>query len=329
MYEKTDKGSQRRLQEYFDSLPDDPVGEGFDNFFVGDEAEVMMYDRRKVHNFQGMAYKDTIVEMEDDLDLFYNDYSLCNNEEAISIFYEVKSDIFSKFDFIKTKSRDLDYPVREEDLIVTEDDYHLISYLVTLNIGSQDIRSIAAFSAFREMGVLIVRFSAKCGCPVCHAFNGTVFSVPGSLEDLCSGRTLVHRGCECEWIPIFDRKSGYKYKIDEEEWGNFHKVPIELMKCMKEMFVDQGVIFEDTNDIAKGGGVDTSAGFPVVFMQESGLLCVHNGYINGLGPVDFLRKYIEEDEGPESSVEEVFLYKGRTVYFKEGLYYDTETGEVI
>jgi hypothetical protein len=334
MSKKSDKvNMQKRVQDYFDSRSDDPVLEGFDNFFVGDEAESLMNrGSRRVHNFQGMAYEDVKVEMIDDLDEFApKQLEICTNEEALLIFREVKGSIFSVFGFVELKSKDLSHPVREEDLIVTEDDHHLIAYLVTLDVDIQTIRSIASFSAFKEMGVLFARFTNECECPICKAFNGKIFNISEVLETLCSGGQLTHRGCNCKWVPIFDRNQEYIFKIDIEAWEKFHwyDVPVEIADEVRCISIEGPLHFTDISQLLEREGADTSLGFPVVFRAEDNSLYVHNGYIDGLGPPDFLREFVSENSVDDLTDREIFLYKGKRVYSKNGLYYDVETGEVL
>lgn len=322
-----------RLREFLDSIPDDQYVDGFDSFFVGDEAETQMKKgQREVHDFQGMVHDDVGVEMEDDLDDFVPNIDECEKDEIEGIFINTKRSIFKKFNFIEAKSKKFKHPVKEIDLIFTEDDQYLVTHLENMVMYQPDVESIASLVSFRELGVLSAQFVGECGCPLCHAFNGKIFNVSESLEILCSGRSLVHKSCQCSWVPVFDRGKDYQFDVDEKCWETYSwfNIPREQAEELKAFPVERFVKFVDINKVIEKEKIDTFAGVPVVFRSSEGNLYVHNGYIDGLSPVDFLKKFVEEEkEFTEDQNADIFIYQGRKVCLKNGLYYDIKTGEVV
>lgn len=119
--------------------------------------------------------------------------------------------------------------------------------------------------------------------------------------------------------------------IDDRLWGQrmWYNVPLELKDDMRSINIEGPLIFTDIRDVEGNEDLSTSTGFPVAFRADDSTLYVHNGYIDGLGPVDFLKGLEEDISVVGDSKKEVFLYKGRKVYLDKGFYRDAETGEVL
>lgn len=211
-----------------------------------------------------------------------------------NVYFEEKKKAYDRFNFVEYLASLVEVPVREKDLVLDDTDLYLIEFLQG-NVCENSVRSIAAVLAFDGMGISNVKFEAKCLCPICQTLNGIVVPCSEVYEKLSRGGFVIHPDCDCSWLPVC--------KMD---W------------VVPEM--DKAVEFCDLSSKS------------VVVLEED-VIYVHDGYVENLGPLDFLKLYMEQKKVPEKvdveKLTDVYFVRGRKVALFDGLYWDAQTGERV
>lgn len=344
-------------QRIFDSFPDTEPFKEFDDFFVGGASHHQMNapatpsfawqlsNIQTVADLERGAPEEGPIETEDDLGLFIKDkVDILDDAQYERLFFATKKKVFALFDFVDVRSSVLgDAPVREKDLILDENDYYVIEYLKGNVTDYFAVSSIAALTAFENMGIRAVKFKEVDGCPLCLSLNGSVFSTGWLINLLGSGNHVSHLYCDCRFVPVIQREmyeGPLRDHLDKEsilvEGGCLLKsVPVELEDEIRAAvpllegvrtveFVDMRSCLSERSDLDREG---------IVVLQEGDTLRVHNSYVGSSGPVDFLKGYAtcvpvpDKVEVQEISEEEIFYVKGRRALFREGKFWDVATGE--
>jgi len=322
-----------------------------DPFLVGEGSFESLKDFRK-KNLSGQLFGiDSITKLaqasdlgevrvrEDDTKDFCSEEILVDDLEKV--FLEAKKDFYSIFGFLEYKSGLLDTPMREKDLILSEEDLYTIDYL-----QQQDFRdyfavvSIGTLSACVDTLVHEVMFVNTDNCSMCRSFAGKIFPTRTLLQQLCSGSVLVHPFCSCGLFPVIDRFT-YKGPLSDllnSDIENVMNVPREFQKDICKLLpeLDYGqIIFTDMSSYLSSKGLTSdkvSAG--AVVYEDDGNLIIHDSWVSGKSPVDFLKNWIslrEEKCVDTKNIEdpEVFYLRGKKVVEVDGEYFDFETGRRI
>jgi hypothetical protein len=250
-----------------------------------------------------------------------------------------KRHAYAVFDFLETKAELAEVPVREEDLLVSDDDRYVIDYLKAKSLGTVAYNAICTLTAFRDMGIEHARFVTDCECPLCRAAVRKIYAVDDVSRLLSAGEYLTHAGV-FGFQPVIYREH-YEGPCKNLEWDDFDHSGVHIVGLPKEIsfawddfcekLVADGVrelrfvnMAEDLKE------VDDSAG--IVVLYKDGVLKVHNSYVGDYGPVDFLKNWFAEDKpekvDPQVLAEcDVFFLKGKKVARYKGSYWRLENGE--
>jgi len=350
---------QRVAEELLDSFPDHEPLKDFDDFFVGGASQHLMQapsspslgwqlsNIRTVADLKRGAPPESIVEAEDDLDLFILDkVDVLDVAQYEQLFFAMKKRAFMIFDFMDIRSASLgDVPVREKDLVLDENDHYVMDYLREKVTDYFAVASIATLLAYENMGVYSVKFRQTDGCALCRSLDGSIFPTGYLINLLGEGNHVSHRYCDCKLIPIIQREvyeGPLQGHLDREsvlvqEGQLLRSVPVELES---ELRMAATLLPEDVHEVSfidmrvhlfkKEGGFDREG---VVAFREGEALYVHNSYVGVHGPVEFLKSYAEEQKTPDAveiapqAEDEVFYLGGKKAIFRDGRYWDAATGE--
>ena len=275
-----------------------------------------------------------------DLDEFSGEHIQVSS--AKTLFLEYKKKAFDIFDFLSIKSQLIAFPLTEEELILNDKDHGLIEGLSDIVGDYHSFTCLAMLYAYMDMGIFEVQFRQKDNCPICKAFDGSIFDIEKLINLLARNDFLTHASCDCTFSPIIRREvySGLLddfLDIDSVTIGSVQMlgVPVELEEDLVEViassphkfgkieFLDILDYFRDNNLKYKG---------EVVYQADR--CYVHNSYMHNLGPVDFLRAALEDkivkDSVDVSELDGDVLYlKGEKVIEKDGSYWSIKTGKRV
>lgn len=256
-----------------------------------------------------------------------------------NLFIESKKEILNRFDYLKLKSIEFgNRPIRISDLVIDLGDEDVISFLEQNLDNHYVIKNIAKLRAFMDMGFYEVSFISKDGCPICNSFSGMKFDVRYLNDLFLSGKELTHENCDCDFIPVIDRKrySGNltinkNLTIGGIEVENF---PVEFsgyledkIKSLKEVCY---VCFVDSDFFNKDKG-------NVVSKLEGNKFFIDSSYIGFYSAIDYLQEWMYEPVqdtkpqviNPDDLIGEPFLWNGREVIEYKGKFIDILTDTEI
>ena len=343
--------TKQLFEDIYKDLPDEDPSLEFDAFFVGDgSAQIMKgIEKRKSKSGQliGINSIDELLKRPeenklekslDDLSEFAGNYTPLNNAEMHNTFLAKKKEIFDFYGYLSLKSASFKgRPILEKDLIVTKDNKYLLSYMLENNITECSvIEALAILLAYKEMGVLRVIFKSVDDCPLCKSFDGNVFNIDELVSKFTAGDRFIHLNCPCDFIPIFANRYIFSERIQVDidsvyvgkvlvknlpkEFENYLSKYLDKLDCSEVVFKDF-TKFEDWS-------VD-------VIRKEGDSLLVHNDYIRGRSPLDYLAWWVESAEFEEVIIPEdtsnldIYYLNGHKVIEKNGKFIDINTKKVI
>ena len=185
------EAEKTQMQAILDSYPESEPLLEFDDFFVGGNTQISqpqestgVYQLMNMRNLSDLKSKpvaadlEHVLQVEDDLDEFVEDpIKLLDSASYESIFLKGKRSAYERFGYLQIKSCKSDVPLRERDLLLTEDDIYLIEHLCSITVDYFAVEHMAELCAYREMGIDTVSFRHRDGCPLCLAFEGLFFSI--------------------------------------------------------------------------------------------------------------------------------------------------------
>jgi len=316
-----------------------------DMFFVGDGSAALMRGAsshagggEQLTQLFAISGKSSGFEIEQDLDRFSQKPVTKYDYESLLI--STKKGAYGLFDFLGTKSKLFSVPVREEDLVITEEDRHIISYLAGKQLDINLYGAICEMLAYREMGITEVRYETNCGCPVCGVMKGRIFSVSQLMRNYSGGSYSTHCG-EFGLSPVIYRET-YEGPCEDIDWEELNllgkvvrKLPKELASNLHDLIGEldpQVKVVEFVNMSKELEEVKDSEG--VVVFYKDGLLKVHNSYVGNQGPIEFLAGWLAEEETGGVDVGdlagcETFFWQGKKVAKYKGSYWDLCSGEKV
>ena len=344
------------IQKMFDSFPDEEELKDFDSFFIGDGSQSLMTkDSRKNNNFQltGIASvsdlmrKRDITEkfedsLKDDLKEFIPELSIDSSVEEY--FCKVKKEIFDVFNFMELKSKRLGgRPFREIDLIVSRDDRYLLSYLQSTGVSDFGVfNSIAKLKALSDLGFAEARFVQTDCCPLCEAYDGTIYNIENTLSIVSAGNPLIHENCICDFIPVIRKRKEFtgifKIDIDSVYVGEtlVENLPIEYKDELYNLIPMLGydkIVFAGYKEHAVSFTKDSDGG---LIVEDGKTLHVCSDYLRNYSLLDYLKFWLISSEAgvdvseavdAKVSTGDVYYLNGHKVVEIDGLYYDIETKE--
>ncbi|HUV58775.1 MAG TPA: hypothetical protein VMW09_01530 [Desulfatiglandales bacterium] len=339
------------LEEIYNQLPDEEPLLDFDAFLIGDGSAKLMQgiDKRvsksrqliginSTKDLDNLSKKEEFKKSVDDIDKFDSFPEFLSEDKVFDLFLTKKKEIFDYYGYLSIKSQAFKgRPVLEKDLVVSKDDRYLLSYILEKELNEISIiKSLAQLLAYKELGVLRVIFRGLDGCALCNAYNGNTFNVESLISKLSSGESIAHRYCTCAFIPIFNERKFFEERIQV----NIDSVYIGkvLVKNMpKEFEIDlfthlpkldcTEVVFKDFTKF-EDWSVD-------VVRKEGDILFVHNDYIRGRSPLDYLLNWIDMSSRVEVIIlndvsnMDVYYLNGHKVIEKDGNFIDIDTGKVV
>lgn len=348
----------------------------FDTFFVGDGSAALAglsnsndFVTQLSQLFTNNApISSTSYEIENDLGNFGGEFSTtsrlinkngkglakCPTKAIGKIFLEVKKKSYSTFNYLDLLAQSTNnVPIKEEDLIVTENDQYIIEYLKKNRISKVSVENVARLLAYQDMGFGQVRYFDECMCPICKVFNGKIFDIDFVMQQVIAGEYLTHPGTG-SYSPVIYRES-YQGPISKDMLNipalmaheiEFVNVPIELrhqvtmvlpivLNPVDECTVNVGnvinrVEFVNFSEYLKDQK-DTDG---IVVYEEEGTLYVHNSYVGHMGPIEFVEEWakssvIEKVDIKKLKKCDTYFIKGQKVAKYQGFYYNLETGERV
>jgi hypothetical protein len=355
------------VQAEYDSFPDADVPKDFDDFLVGGAVQQTLPEfaatqRSLAWQLSGVADSDdlkrvftggvdipgtpeNLVEAQDDLlEHAPDQVDIRDRVQYEKLFMTLKKRAYDIFDFLDIRSASMgDIPIKEEDLLLTEDDYYTIDYLHEVVTDYFALSSIATLTAFENMGIYTVKFRQLDECPICRATDGLLFETRVLINLLGSGSHVTHPYCDCQLLPVISREmysgplEGH-LNLEEIRQGltTLVNAPRELEGEIRGLAQGIGynrIEFVDMKDhLFHETEIDRDG---VVVIAQEGILYVHNSYVGLNGPAEFLRGFLREDVAdsimPPSSLEgsDTYFMGGRRVVKKDGHYWDPSTGRRI
>lgn len=348
----------------------------FDSYFVGDGSAalaglsnsndfVTQLSQLFTNNSPTVS---TSYEIENDLGKFGEEFSTtsrlinkngkglakCPSSSIAKIFLTTKKNAYSQFDYLNVLSSQVgNVPIKEEDLIVTENDQYIIEYLKKNRISKVSVENVAMLLAYQEMGFGQVRYFDECMCPICKVFSGKIFDIDFVMQQAIAGEYLTHPGTG-SFAPICYREF-YQGPIPKDSLNiheicvngfEFVNVPIELknqvtmilpsiLNCIDKDLVMCGnsinkVEFVNFSEYLKDQK-DTDG---IVVYEENDTLYVHNSYVGHMGPIEFVEEWaksntVEKVDRKKLKKCDTYFIKGQKVAKYQGFYYSLETGEKI
>jgi len=350
----------------------------FDSYFVGDGSaalaglttsnDFVSQLSQLFSNSPSISSPPKIFEIENDLanisnnplhtsPLTRNSKSLakCPTSSIAKIFLTTKKSAYSTFNYLNLLAEQVgNVPIKEEDLIVTENDQYIIEYLKKNRISKVSVENVAGLIAFQDMGISQVRYFDECMCPICKVYSGKIFDIDFVMQQVMAGEYLTHPGTG-SYSPVIYRESyvgpltqAENFNIDllrshEIEFVNVpielqHQVtmilPIILNPCDKDVvtcgneinrveFVNMSTYLKDQKDIDG-----------IVVYQEDDTLYIHNSYVGHMGPIEFAEEWVKSQVTEKVAIKELakcekFFVNGKRVAKHQGFYWSLETGEKV
>ncbi len=359
----SDAVNQTQMQAIFDSYPDSEPLLEFDDFFVGGNTlkppALEHSDAHQLINMRSLSdlkvepvtvEPECVLEVEDDLEEFSADrIEILDDASYESLFVKGKRSAYARFDYLKIKSCESDVPLRERDLLLTEDDKHLIKHLRNITADYFAVEHMAELCAYREMGISFVSFHNKDGCPLCLAFEGLFFEINDALIALSERGGVTHPFCSGTYSPVIFRGS-YDGPLSDvlasptvQHGGvSIQDAPAEMLDGVKRVLDEcelgscTKVVFVDMSEFGMNSADEVEDTEGLVSLRRDETIFVHNSYVDLHGPVVFLRKALTGSTVFNRRLDpsliasgELFLFKGRSVVQVDGQFWDTETGERI
>ncbi|MDC1299931.1 hypothetical protein N8Z24_00330 [bacterium] len=339
------------LENINKDLPEEDSSLDFDSFFIGDgSAQIMKGIEKKVSRSDQLIGINSVAELIekskgpkfqnslDDLEEFSGNYASLNNDEVYNTLLDEKREIFDFYGYLSIKSAAFKgRPILEKDLIVTKDDKYLLSYMLENEIRDLSVvKAISSLLAYKELGILRVIFKQVDGCPLCKAFDGSVFGVEELINKFSAGDAVIHASCPCTFIPIFVNRYIFAERINIDIDSIYvgevlvKNMPKEFEAYLGEYLTQldcSEVIFEDFTKI-ESWNVE-------VVRKEGKTLRVHNDYIRGRSPLDYLEWWLESSDPEDVIIPEdtsnldIYYLNGHKVIEKDGNFIDINTGKVI
>jgi hypothetical protein len=342
------------IEELYESFPDEDIfdaNQSFDNFLVGEGSRKWMdkinpkrgrfLDQLigvfSLSDLKEKSEEETFEVMVNDLGEFEKEEILVENPEEY--FFNIKKRILDKYEFIKEKSKEFaGRPMRERDLIISNNDSYLLKYIENQGWNHQHIIDmLAQLSAYEDIGLKDVVFHSIDDCPLCLAKEGTYYSISDLMSRIGAGQDLTHRGALCRFAPVFRSRSKDEFTISAYIGDIYFKnFPIEfeefvtddLLESIGRQFKVHFIDFNKLEDIDPG---------TVVRVVSDNIIEVHNGYIDRFSPLDFLKEWVksekvlvESDKDFKVSEDQEFFYlNGKKVVEKNGNYIDVDTGNIV
>jgi hypothetical protein len=305
--------------------------EEFDDFLVGEGSTKLL--KRNSGRFILQLDDQDYIEEFDDTNKFVKVIKKISKEEIEKVFLSVKKDIYKRFDYLRIKS--LEYgskKVRLKDILVSDFDKNLIEYLEDTVDDHYAVVNISKLCCFREFGFDKVFFKELDGCELCESFDGSFYDLEYLFDLFSSGSYLTHKYCECDFIPLIDRKN-YKgnLRIDKDMVYNGVKIknyPVEYGNIILDLVSNLKGVDEMTFEYLEDH---------VVLKEEGKKVIIDMSYTGFYNAIDYLESWMYEPEVEEevefvdpSELEgEVFLWKGREVVEYGGKFIDIDTNQVI
>jgi len=351
---------EKYAQKLYDAFPNEEALLEFDPFFVGHASEELATTTYKpstawqltdVNTVQSLREKpeenDDEIRAEDDLNDFVLDKVDVRDEEAfVKLFSLSKKAAFDIFGFLDIKSSFMgDVPLREEDLILDDNDLYVVDYLQRKLTDYFAISSVATLMAYDNMGIQFAKFIPSDGCPLCEAHHGLFFEVRPLINLFSGGDFPVHPYCSCQWFPIIHREFYDGVLSDHlnlskalHQGVEMSNVPVEMKRNIFDQVATTGVkkiTFTNLPKYLSDMDVKRENTEGIVAFQNKDILIVHNSYVDLAGPVEFLKAFVREETG-ESSLpladlegKDVYFISGRRVAKHRGSYWDLKTGEKV
>ena len=340
-----------------------------DTFFVGDGSYQLVGLKEKdpfseqlvgIHSavdlkalsedvrLKSSRFKKLLIKSENDLQRFSPEDTIPVDDYE-EVFQICKRQVYDIFSFLLVKSRMMgSTPVREEDLVLTDDDRHLINHLENIGITEYStVDKIARMSALSEMGIGAVVFKEVDGCQVCKSLDGSIFAVDKIFTELISNAGFPHPGGDFDIIPVIQRESyqGFLEDFLDRDF-EFHGVKfvdapseyVEQLESLSESLVEKmgpalkSVVFVNLPLYCEKNKVEDAEG--AVVIETDSAIVVHNSYVGCNTPMDFLYKYFDgevsqDSVNPEDLSGDTYYVKGRECICQDGSFWDKATGERI
>jgi hypothetical protein len=349
----------------------------FDSYFVGDGSAALA-NLTKPNDFVSQLAQlftnsstnsvSQVFEIENDLGMFgelstnarlinRNGKGLakCPSSSIAKIFLTTKKATYSTFNYLNLLAEQVgNVPIKEEDLIVTENDQYIIEYLKKNRISKASAENVARLIAFQDMGINQVRYFDECMCPICKVYSGKIFDIDFVMQQVMAGEYLTHPGTG-SYRPVIYRES-YTGPLTQAENFNielltsheieFVNVPIELRHHITTLLpiilnpCDNGVVmcgnpinrveFVNMSTYLKGqSDIDG-----IVVYREGNVLYVHNSYVGHMGPIEFAEAWVKSNVTEKVAIKELakcekFFVNGTRVAKHRGFYWSLETGEKV
>ena len=318
----------------------------FDSFLTGDGSnQIYLKKEPKQSFFESFTESGEFgFDIINDLDQFaVSDFLV---EDFEDFFFKCKKEYLTRFNFLEEKSKKLQgVPVRERDLVLNSDDSYLLHHVKSQSCHFKFIlEALAHLSACLDMGVDEVKFFSVDDCPLCEAYEGTVFSVKDLISRIGSNKLVLHAGAQYNFVPVIrDRKyfghiqngltvSAY---IDQVffrnlplEWVDFITSDLVFKIPNKEVcFID----FEILSSMVPTLEVESDE----VVLSYEDFLFVRNTYVLNYSPYEFLINWLDsKDDSDLKKLEsvndqEVLYLNGRKVMEHNGKYVDIQTKEIV
>ena len=343
----------KALEELYDSFPDEEVFDEtkpFDNFLIGAGSQKLMDKMNPkrgrfldqltgIHSLADLKKKpkrDTFEVLVDDLEEFAREYNAVKNPEEY--FFNIKKRIFEKYEFLKEKSKEFaGRPVRERDLVLSNDDSYLLQYMEENGYNHTSIvNALAQLSAYKDIGLKDVVFYSVDDCPLCLAFEGSYYNIGELISIIGSEKLFIHKGAFCNFMPVFRSRSEDEFTVSAYVVDvHFKNLPIEFEEFITDDLLESigkgfSVYFKDFSKLE-----DVSPGIVARLMNTT--IEVHNGYIDRFSPLDFLKEFVKsekklirsDEDLKISEDQEVFFLNGKKVVEMDGNYIDVTTGKVV
>lgn len=343
------------IQAIYDSWPDEEPLLPFDGFFAGGAMSSPPTDSatfsRQISGIKtSRDLTDPVDPVQDiqtrnDLSQFaQTPVEILTDEQYEQLFFASKRAAYQLFDFLAVKSvLKGDIPLSERDLILEDEDFYILDYLRGMTKDYFRVQQIATLMAYRDMGIEFVRFTRRDKCPVCRAHDGLFYNVSYLLDLLGGGSDLTHPSCDISWVPAVYRERYVGPLLGTldipqvvHDGRTLKNVPRELLKELVELSekVPFGSIeFVNMADYSLNEAVGLADSVGVV-VYCCGKMVVHNSYVGMRGPLQFIESYLTSQLAPEkievgSDPGELFFIKGRSAVKRDGLFWDSTTGERI
>lgn len=320
-----------------------------DSFFIGEASANALLAKISpssshflpIHQLYIPAKEKFTFDIEDDLQRFADEPTFDYNIKET--FYTAKKKAYGYFNYVEILASCVgDVPVREQDLIVGENDLYIIDYLTKNKVDKYALETIATLMAYESMGLYFAKFHTDCQCPVCRNFDGQIIETDSTIRLLSSGGYITHCGpCSCSPIVYREFYTGPlagHLDIDQLSIVNLlvNSVPIELQSELSVALM--GIVdpqVKQVNLINMAEFLkDSKDSSGIVIYCESDTLWVHNSYVGNLGPVEFIAEWLKAEQVESVNMDDlrdcvVYFIKGVRAAKYKGFYWNVETGEKV